>query len=81
MAAAPGARGYRREVPVRTGERADAAFIVEMARLASVIEDDPLPPADDPRLMRMLSSALDTAVLSLDDGGQPIAVPKRCPMR
>lgn len=72
MAAAPGAWGYRREVPVRTGERADAAFIVEMARLASVIEDDPLPPADDPRLVRMLSSALDTAVLALDDGGRPV---------
>ena len=59
-------------MPVRTGEPSDAAFIIEMARLASVIEDDPLPPADDPDLVRMLSSALHTAVLALDHDGQPV---------
>jgi hypothetical protein len=32
------------DVPVRTGEPSDAAFIVEMTRLASVLEDRPLPP-------------------------------------
>lgn len=57
---------------VRTGEPSDAAFIVEMARLASVIEDHPLPPADDPGLVRMLPPAPDTAVLALDDDGRPV---------
>ena len=58
-------------VPVRTGEPSDAAFIVEMARLASVIEDRPLPPADDPALVRGLPPSPDTAVLALDDGWSP----------
>jgi hypothetical protein len=34
------------DVPVRTGEPSDAAFIVEMARLATAIEGRPLPPLD-----------------------------------
>jgi GNAT superfamily N-acetyltransferase len=59
-------------VLVRTGEPSDAAFIVEMARLASVIEDRPLPPADDPGLVRMLPPAPDMAVLALDHQGHPV---------
>jgi GNAT superfamily N-acetyltransferase len=59
-------------VPVRAGEPSDAAFIVEMARLASVIEDHPLPPADDPALVRGLPPSPDTAVLALDDDGRPV---------
>jgi hypothetical protein len=64
-------RLHRLDVPVRAGEPSDAAFIVEMARLASVIEDRPLPPADDPELVQMLPLSPDTAVLALDhDGAQ-----------
>jgi len=59
------------DVPVRAGEPSDAAFIVEMARLASVIEDRPLPPADDPELVQMLPLSPDTAVLALDHDGHP----------
>lgn len=59
-------------VPVRAGEPSDAAFIVEMARLASVIEDRPLPPADDPTLVRGLPPAPDAAVLALDPAGRPV---------
>ncbi len=60
------------DVPVRAGEPADAAFIVEMARLASVIEDRPLPSADDPELVQMLPPSPDTAVLALDHDGHPV---------
>jgi GNAT superfamily N-acetyltransferase len=66
---------YRRtvfDVPVRTGEPSDAAFIVEMARLASVIEDRPLPPTDDPELAQMLPLSPDTVVLALDHHGHPV---------
>ncbi len=59
-------------MPVRAGEPSDAAFIVEMARLASVIEDRPLPPADDPALVRGLPKSPDTAVLALDDDGHRV---------
>jgi hypothetical protein len=41
-------------VLLRAGKSSDAAFVVEMARLASVIEDDPLPPVDDPVLAQGL---------------------------
>lgn len=59
-------------MPVRAGEPSDAAFIVEMARLASAVEDRPLPPADDPDLARGLPRSPDTAVLALDHDGRPI---------
>jgi GNAT superfamily N-acetyltransferase len=59
-------------VPIRAGEPSDAAFIVEMARLASVMEDRPLPPPDDPGLVRGLPLSPDTAVLALDHDGHPI---------
>ena len=57
---------------VRAGEPSDAAFIVEMARLASAIEGRPLPPPDDPGLVRGLPRSPDTAVIALDHDGQPI---------
>ncbi len=60
------------DVPIRTGEPSDAAFIVEMARLASVIEDRPLPSADDPELVRLLPPSPGTAVLALDHDGDPL---------
>jgi GNAT superfamily N-acetyltransferase len=69
---ADGRGGTVSVVPVRTGEPSDAAFIVEMARLASVIENRPLPPADDPALVRGLPPAPDTAVLALDAVGRPV---------
>jgi GNAT superfamily N-acetyltransferase len=59
-------------VRVRAGEPSDAAFIVQMARLASAIEDRPLPPADDPQLAQGLPPSPDTAVLALDHDGHPV---------
>jgi GNAT superfamily N-acetyltransferase len=59
-------------VPVRAGEPSDAAFIVEMARLASVLEGDPLPTVDDPAVLRGLPPSPDTAVVALDDDGRPV---------
>jgi GNAT superfamily N-acetyltransferase len=60
------------DVPVRTGEPSDAAFIVEMARLASVLEDRPLPPVDDPELAQVLPPSPDTSVLALDQDGYSV---------
>ena len=59
-------------MPVRAGEPSDAAFIVEMARLASAMEDRPLPPADDPGLVRGLPLSPDTAVVALGHDGHPV---------
>jgi GNAT superfamily N-acetyltransferase len=60
------------DVPVRTGELSDAAFINDMARLASAIEGRPLPPADDPLLAQGLPPSPDTSVLALDHDGHPV---------
>jgi GNAT superfamily N-acetyltransferase len=43
-----------------------------MAQLASVIEDDPAPPADDPALLLGLPPSPDTAVVAVDHDGRPI---------
>ena len=43
-----------------------------MAQLASVMEDDPLPPVDDPALLLGLPRSPDTAVVALDDDGRPV---------
>lgn len=59
-------------MPVRAGEPSDTAFIVKMARLASVIEDRPLPAPDDPELARGLPPSPDAAVLALDHEGRPV---------
>lgn len=59
-------------MPVRAGEPADTGFIIEMARLASVIEDRPLPAADDPEVVRMLPASPEAAVLALDHDGRAI---------
>ena len=57
---------------VRTGEPSDAAFIVEMARLASAIEGRPLPPVDDPALVQGLPPSPDTSLLALHHDGHPV---------
>jgi GNAT superfamily N-acetyltransferase len=66
------AKEYLVDVSVRTGEPSDAAFIVEMARLASAVEGRPLPPVDDPTLVRGLPPTPDTSVLALDRGDRPV---------
>lgn len=64
-----GFRIYAARVPVRTGAPSDAAFIVEMARLASAVDGRP-PPPDDPALLRGLPAEPDASVLSVDDEGR-----------
>ncbi len=59
-------------MPVRTGEPSDAAFILEMARLASAVEGRPLPPVDDPALLRGLPPTPDASVLALGHDGRPV---------
>lgn len=56
---------------IRTGEPSDAAFVVEMARLASAVEGR-LPAADDLRLAEGLPPSPDTSVLALDAAGHPV---------
>ena len=57
---------------LRTGSPADAPFLVEMARLAAVIEDHALPAADDPELLRALPAAPDESVVALDPAGRRV---------
>jgi GNAT superfamily N-acetyltransferase len=57
---------------MRTGEPSDAAFIVEMARLASAVGGRPLPPADDPHLALGLPPSPGASVLATDHGGHPV---------
>jgi hypothetical protein len=45
---------------VRPGDESDLPFVVEMARFASVIEDDPLP---DPDTMEGLPPSLAAVVM------------------
>jgi GNAT superfamily N-acetyltransferase len=59
------------DVPIRAGEPADAAFVVEMARLASAVDGRP-PPADDPVLALGLPPSPDMSVLAVDDDGRPV---------
>jgi GNAT superfamily N-acetyltransferase len=53
--------------PARAG---DEAFITEMARQASTIEDRPLPEADAPVVLAVLPPSLDAAVIAADETGR-----------
>jgi GNAT superfamily N-acetyltransferase len=57
-------------VRVRDADAKDKAFIVEMARLASTIEDRPLPPKDAADVISMLPGPDDYAVVALDEAGR-----------
>lgn len=59
-------------MPVRAGAPSDAAFVVEMARLASTLEDLPLPAPDDPALVEGLPPAPDASVVAVDEDGRPV---------
>lgn len=50
----------------------DRSFLVEMARLASVIEDRPLPEPTAPEVAAMLPGADDVAVIAVDAASRPI---------
>ncbi|ODU02106.1 MAG: hypothetical protein ABS81_18755 [Pseudonocardia sp. SCN 72-86] len=52
---------------IRPSVPADVGFLVEMARLASVVEDRPLPPPDDPDVIGMLPASPADALLAVDD--------------
>jgi hypothetical protein len=44
-------------------------FLVEMVRLASTLEDRPLPAADDSVVLAVLPLASDSVVVATDDSG------------
>jgi GNAT superfamily N-acetyltransferase len=50
----------------------DGSFIVEMARLACVIEDRPLPPPESPDVLGLLPGSGDRALIASNEAGQPI---------
>jgi len=50
-------------------EASDMPFLVEMVRLASTLEDRPLPAADDPVVLAVLPLASDSVVVATDDSG------------
>jgi ribosomal protein S18 acetylase RimI-like enzyme len=59
-------------VTLRDATAADAAFIVEMARHACVIEDCPLPDLDDEDVVSMLPSAGVVPIVAADAAGAPL---------
>jgi len=50
----------------------DRPFIVEMSRLASVIDDRPLPPSESEEVTGKLPGPDDCAVLAIDDYDEPV---------
>ena len=60
----PPASGIR----LRSATSADAAFIVEMARHACVIEDWPLPDADSDETQSLLPGSGDVAIVAAGEG-------------
>lgn len=57
------------EVRIRAATAADDAFVVEMARHASVIEDWPLPDPDDDEVLGMLPPPGVTPLIAQDANG------------
>ena len=55
---------------VRFAEPADRPFIVQMACLASTLEDSPLPADDDPTVLELLPQSSDVALVAINDQGQ-----------
>jgi GNAT superfamily N-acetyltransferase len=62
------------EVFMRTRQATDRdrPFLVEMSRLASVIEDRPLPPSESEEVTGKLPGPDDCAVVAVDDHDDPI---------
>ena len=56
---------------IRPARPEDAAFVTEMARLASVIEDRPLPAAAE--VADLLPSTVDAVLVATDGSGVPVA--------
>ncbi len=56
---------------LRAGQPDDRAFLIEMARLASTLEDRPLPHPDAPDVVALLAGP-EAAVIAADDDGRPV---------
>jgi GNAT superfamily N-acetyltransferase len=56
----------------RRATDSDRPFIVEMSRLASVIEDRPLPPCESEEVTGKLPGPDDCAVVAVDDHDYPV---------
>ncbi len=58
---------------LRSAQPQDRAFLVEMARLASALEDRPLPDPDAPPVIALLPGPDATAVIAADgEEGRPV---------
>jgi hypothetical protein len=56
----------------RRATESERSFIVEMSRLASVIEDRPLPPAESEEVTGKLPGPSDCAIVAVDDHDHPV---------
>jgi hypothetical protein len=52
----------------REAETSDQPFVIEMARVASTLEDRPLPAADDPVVLAVLPGAAADCVVVATNG-------------
>ena len=59
-------------VELRDATTADAAFIVEMARHACIIEDWPLPDSDDEEVLSLLPPPGEVPIIAEDPTGVPV---------
>jgi GNAT superfamily N-acetyltransferase len=59
-------------IRLRAATTADAAFVVEMARHACVIEDWPLPDPDDDEVLGMLPAPGEVPIVAEDSAGAPL---------
>lgn len=57
---------------LRRADESDRPFIVEMTRLACVIEDRPLPPPESPDVLALLPSSGDRTLIAVNEVDQPI---------
>jgi ribosomal protein S18 acetylase RimI-like enzyme len=60
------------DIVLRAATTADDAFVVEMARHACVIEDRPLPDADDDEVLEMLPPAGVVPIIAENRHSQPL---------
>lgn len=60
------------DIVLRAATTADGPFVVEMARHACVIEDRPLPDADDDEVLEMLPAAGVIPIVAQNRHGEPV---------
>jgi GNAT superfamily N-acetyltransferase len=65
-------------IEMRQATDDDAAFVIEMARMACSIEDRPLPPADSAEVVSMLPGDNDSTLVAVDHAGRQLGAAWWC---